>query len=286
MKKGQTSKTNGYENVLCPFTYMYMTQDANGSYSHQGSTALDVRGQKSGIRYAYYAPCKVKCVNVDKTYAFVWWQSVNKVRFANGTIDYVTFLVGHDNSINAYKGMMINQGVQLANMGDGGNATGVHAHIEVGKGKQTTWKENSKGVWCIPNQLKFEDVFFMDNTTIKNCNKNWKYTKDIKTTSTSTSTSSKVSQTIVAGGTYKLKYAKCLRLSPKLGNNIANAKTIDSNTKKLLVSKTGQAKLKAGTTITCLKISKEKNGRTWGSYGNCWVCLKNADGTMQCTRTK
>ena len=289
MKKGQTSKTGNYQNILCPFTYMYMTQDANGSLSHQGSTAIDVRGSKSGVKEPYYAPVDVKCVNVDKTYCFVWWQSVNKVRYADGTIDYVTFLTGHDETINAYKGMTIKQGVQIGNMGKGGNATGVHCHIEVGKGQQTTWKKNSKGVWCIPNQVAFEKVFFMDNTTIKNCNKPWKYTKDIKNTSitpTVSTSTSKVNQTIVAKGTYKLKYAKCLRTSPKLLNNIVNAKYVDSATKKLLKSQTGKAMLKAGTEITCLKISKESNGRTWGSYGNCWICLKNADGSMQCTRTK
>lgn len=186
MKKGQKSVMANYQNILCPFTYMYVTQNANGNFSHQKSTALDIRGEKVGVKYSYYAPVKVKCVNIDKTYAFVWWQSVNKVRFADGTIDYATFLCGHDESINAYKGMIIDQGVQMGNMGKGGNATGVHCHIEVGRGKQMTWKKNTQGVWCIPNQVNFEKVFFMDNTIIKNCNKNWKYIKDIKLTNLST----------------------------------------------------------------------------------------------------
>ena len=89
---------------------------------------------------------------------------------------------------------------------------------------------------------------------------------------------------IVAGGTYKLLQAKALRTSPKLANNIVNAKYVDSATKKLLVKQTGNAMLKAGTEITCKKISKEKNGRTWGSYGNCWVCLKDASGHMNVKR--
>ncbi len=86
-----------------------------------------------------------------------------------------------------------------------------------------------------------------------------------------------------AGGTYKLNLAKCIRTSPCLSNNILPAQKADSFTKTLLTSTTGNAMLKAGTEITCLKITKE-NGRIWGSYGNCWVCLQNDDGTKQATR--
>lgn len=102
----------------------------------------------------------------------------------------------------------------------------------------------------------------------------------------STPTPTPTPTNIVAGGTYKLLQAKALRTSPKLANNIVNAKYVDSATKKLLVKQTGNAMLKAGTEITCKKISKEKNGRTWGSYGNCWVCLKDASGKMNVKRVK
>lgn len=233
MKKGQKSKTGNYENVLCPFTYMNMTQDANGKFSHQGSTALDLIGSKSGKREAYYAPVKVKCVNVDKKYAFVWWQSVNKVRYADQTIDYVTFMCGHDDSINAYKGMILEQGIQLGNMGKGGNATGVHCHIEVGRGKQTTWKKNKQGVWCIPKAVKFENVFFMDNTTIKNCKKSWKYLKSIPKEKPKT---------------------KTMTVLPKEGLNIRSKA---STTGKILMT------LKKGAKVTYLKDAGSSNGYTW-----------------------
>ena len=85
---------------------------------------------------------------------------------------------------------------------------------------------------------------------------------------------------------HTLEYAKSLRTSPKLGENTINAKYVDSSTKKLLVKSTGNAMLKAGTEITCKKISKERNGRTWGSYGNCWICLKDASGTMNVKTVK
>ena len=87
----------------------------------------------------------------------------------------------------------------------------------------------------------------------------------------------------VEGGTYRLNLAKCIRTSPCLSNNILPAERVDAFTKTLLASQTGNAMLRAGTEITCLKITKE-NGRIWGSYGNCWICLCNDDGTKQATR--
>ena len=78
MKKGQKSSKGGYENVLCPFTYMYVTQGANGKYSHQGSQAVDVMGKKAGVRYPYYAPCKVKCVNVDSSIFTVFEEELGR----------------------------------------------------------------------------------------------------------------------------------------------------------------------------------------------------------------
>lgn len=179
MLMGQTSTRNNIQDVLCPFMDWYCTQGANSLFSHRGSEANDIRGLKPGIKYPYFAPCDVKCVNINKKYAFVWWQSLNKVRLADGTIDYVTFLCGHDNTINCYIGQVIKQGIQIGNMGDGGNATGVHCHIEVGRGKQSTWIANKYGVYCIPNQLPLENVFFMDKTNILLGVANWKYLKDI-----------------------------------------------------------------------------------------------------------
>lgn len=179
MEKGQKSIRNNIEDVLCPFTDWYCTQGANDTFSHKGSEANDIRGKEPGIRYPYYAPVDVVCVNVDKKYAFVWWQSVNKVRLADGSINYITILCGHDDTIDCYNGQVIKQGVQIGNMGNGGNATGVHCHIEVGIGKHKSWFPNKFGIYIIPNQIPLEKVFFMDNTNIILGIANWKYLKDI-----------------------------------------------------------------------------------------------------------
>ena len=180
MLKNQKSVRNNIQDILCPFTDWYCTQGAHNSYSHAGSEANDIRGIRSGIKYPYYAPVDVVCVNINRLYAFVWWQSVKKVRLADGSIDYVTFLCGHDNTINCYVGQFVKQGVQIGNMGNAGNTTGVHCHIEVGRGKQKTWIPNKYNVYCIPNQLPLENVFFMDNTNILLGKADWKYLKDVR----------------------------------------------------------------------------------------------------------
>lgn len=48
MKKNQKSKRNNIEDFLCPFTDMYITQGANGSFSHKGTMANDVIGKNLG----------------------------------------------------------------------------------------------------------------------------------------------------------------------------------------------------------------------------------------------
>ena len=286
MKKGQKSTRGGYQDFLCPFTTVFVTQWDNGSYSHKGTKAYDVIGDKSGVRYPYYAPCDVKCVGIIPSYGQAIWQSIKKVRLANGNINYITFTTAHDNSFDAKVGQVIKQGTQLGNMGTKSalnNVTGVHCHLEIAYGKQTTMHLNKYKIYCFNNELTPSEACFMDGTVIKKW-KNKRYLKDVPVNLSSKPISSK--NNIVANGTYKLLYAKALRTSPKLGKNTINAKNVDPATKKLLVKPIGNAMLKAGTEIICKKISKERNGRIWGSYGNCWICLKDASGKMNVKKVK
>lgn len=85
-------------------------------------------------------------------------------------------------------------------------------------------------------------------------------------------------------GTYKLLYNKAIRRKHMLGEDvIVRVKNCGSETKKYLTSanKNDFAFLKAGTELVCRKIYKDNFGLVWGSYGNCWVVLCNADGTSQ-----
>ena len=182
MKKGQTSVRNGIQDFLCPFTDMYITQGSNGGYSHKGTMANDVRGTQSGVKYPYYAPCTCKCVKAYPESGQAMWQSTNKVRFANGRIDYATFMTAHDDSFDAdkYIGVTIPQGNKIGNMGKKGNATGVHCHIQISQSKTTSWTKNKYGIYCFPNEYDTDACYFMDGTNILNgMGGSWKYLKDV-----------------------------------------------------------------------------------------------------------
>lgn len=181
MKAGQKSKRNGIEDILCPFTDIVITQGSGingGTYSHNGTRAIDLRGINAGVRYPYYAPFKCKATLVLADYGQTVWQSLEKVRFADGTVDYCTFLTVHDDTINFGVGLVVEQGGQIGNMGTAGNATGVHCHIEFAKGLQGLI-QNSYGVWGLSNAIEFEEACFMDNTNIISGIAKWIYLKDV-----------------------------------------------------------------------------------------------------------
>lgn len=182
MFKGQKSVRNGIEDFLCPFTDMYITQGANGSFSHKGTMANDVRGLQAGVRYPYYAPCDVKCIWIYPNSGQACWQSLEKVRFANGKIDYATFMTAHDESFNAKIGQIVRQGEQLGNMGKQGNATGVHCHIEISQTKcsMSSWHKNKYGIYCFDEESDTDDSYFVDNTNIiYGMGGAWKHTTDV-----------------------------------------------------------------------------------------------------------
>ena len=181
MYKGQKSVRGGIEDFLCPFTDMYITQGSNSEFSHKGIMANDVRGIESGVRYPYYAPCTCKCIKVYPESGQSMWQSINKVRFANGNIDYATFMIAHDDSQDCYVGQIVEQGNQLGNMGTKGNATGVHCHIQTEQGSDTSWYKNKYGIYQFNNEVDLDDMYFVDNTNILNgMGGNWRLTSDIE----------------------------------------------------------------------------------------------------------
>jgi hypothetical protein len=180
MQKGQKSIRGGIEDFLCPFTDMYITQGSNMKPTHMGIMANDVRGYSSGVRYPYYAPCTCKCLKTYPESGQVMWQSVNKVRFANGRVDYATFMTVHDDTMDAKIGQVVSQGNQLGNMGTKGNATGVHCHIEIEQGNDTSWTKNQYGVWHFNNEYDTDDCYFVDNTRIlEGMGGNWKTTNQV-----------------------------------------------------------------------------------------------------------
>ena len=180
MYKEQKSVRGGIEDFLCPFTDMCITQGSNMKPSHMGIMANDVRGKQAGVMYNYYAPCTCKCVKTYPSSGQSMWQSVAPVRFANGRIDYATFMICHDNSMNCQPGWKVNQGDQIGTMGTKGNATGVHCHIEVSQSKDTSWIKNSYGNYHFNHEYDLDDCYFVDNTNIINgYGGNWRLTSSV-----------------------------------------------------------------------------------------------------------
>ena len=185
MYKGMKSRRGNIEDFLCPFTDLYITQGSNMG-THRGTGANDVRGSYAGVKYPYYAPCDCKLIWRDLANGQGMWQSLEKVRFANGNIDYATFVTAHDNSFDAQIGQVVRQGEQLGNMGDkagnGGKVTGVHCHIEIAQHKYdiSNWQKNRYGIYCFPNETDTDDCYFADNTNIiYGFGGNWKYLSQI-----------------------------------------------------------------------------------------------------------
>lgn len=187
MQKGQTSRRGGIQDLLCPFEYVKIIRGAGAANGHEGTMAVDI-GYKTNPHEPYYAPCDVKCVMTVPGSGQGMWQSLERVRMANGNIDYVTFVTAHDNSFDAYVGQIVAQGVQLGNKGDKGNATGPHCHIEIATGQKDSsdWYKYPYGDhYTMNDEIDFDNAFFMDNTEIVNTlgTEDWKYLSDVPVSS-------------------------------------------------------------------------------------------------------
>ena len=162
---------DGYENFMCPFPKFSISQVENVG-SHLGSKACDFTSGTVGDRAAYYAPATVKCVNVIGSHGESRWQTVNKVHCPNGYFGIVTFEIAHDETLNAYVGMIIPQGVQLGNMGmkPSPPCTGVHCHIQLTQSDMTYMDYNAYGVYTFGANMNYEsyvdDTMFVDDTNI------------------------------------------------------------------------------------------------------------------------
>ena len=180
MQPNQKSVRDGIQDFLCPFTDMFITQGSNDTPSHMGIMAHDVRGASSGVRYLIYAPCDIVCVNTYWESGQAMYQSKEPVRFANGRIDYATFMVVHDNTMDSWIGREFSQGESFFQMGDAGYATGVHTHFQCSQSGDTSWWQNEYGIWRFNNEYDPSDCYFVDDTNIiEGYGYNWKTTKDV-----------------------------------------------------------------------------------------------------------
>lgn len=156
------------EKAVFPLTYMNITQGVNGSFTHLGSKAIDLGN--TGQKELVYAPFDGVIKKVYKTSGnFVWFESKEKVLWADGTEDYMTVLTGHDDNVESlYVGREFKQGEVYYAQGSSGNTTNVHVHLEVGRGtfSGNGWNKNEFGVWVISNSVHPASAFFVKETTV------------------------------------------------------------------------------------------------------------------------
>ncbi|UWG09016.1 MAG: tail lysozyme [Bacteriophage sp.] len=155
---------DGYQLAVLPIHYINVTQsEFTPNFSHAGTEAVDMAGEHP--RYPLYAPCDIVCTGVDRGEAFVNWTSQKEVRCVDGTISFINFHIGHDDTHTQYNvGDTFKKGELFAHTGNSGHSFGDHLHIEVGKHK-------FQGMWSgggLPNPAKLWDVFSScDNVTKK-----------------------------------------------------------------------------------------------------------------------
>lgn len=154
------------EKPLYPSPYMRITQGYNVG-THLDSFAIDEAGSDSGIDFilAPFTGVIKKIYPEDANE--VWLESVDKVEYPDGTIDYMTIMFAHDNDVSNLKvGQVISKGTRFYEEGTKGNATGNHVHIECGKGKFTGsgWHKNNAGYWSINNPKKPTECLWIDDT--------------------------------------------------------------------------------------------------------------------------
>lgn len=158
---------------IYPSIYMRITQGYMVG-THRDSYAIDEAGVDTGIDHikAPFTGVIKKIYTADANE--VWLESVDKVLYPDGTIDYMTILFCHDNNVSdLFIGKIINKGEKFYQEGKKGNATGNHCHIECARGKftGTGWHKNNAGYWSINNGKKPEECLWIDNSiTILNNN--------------------------------------------------------------------------------------------------------------------
>lgn len=154
------------EKPIFPSKYMRITQGYMEG-THQDSFAIDNadKDQKISAIYAPFTGIIKKIYTTDANE--VWLESVDKVEYPDGTIDYMTILFAHANDISGlFVGKRINQNEEFYHEGTKGNVTGNHCHIECGRGKftGTGWYKNNAGYWSINNGKKPEECLFINDS--------------------------------------------------------------------------------------------------------------------------
>ena len=164
---------DGYEVMLFPLEYMYMSQGEGGTGSHEGTYSMDFMGWDANGRVyycPYYAPCSCKCVNVnwDPASGSRVFTSLNKVHCPDGTFDYITFNTVHDNNPIASLNQVFQQGDLIGHTGTAyyAGSVGDHVHLNVALGSYQGFYNVGTGHYQLRNSKHIYDTCFVNDTVI------------------------------------------------------------------------------------------------------------------------
>lgn len=177
MRAGEKLKaTDGYEVLLFPLEYLYMSQDEGGDYSHQGTYSIDFLGYGANgriLRCPYYAPCTCKCVASYGTGRV--FQSIDKVHTVDGYFGIITFACHHDNTPVSPSSHIYQQGELIGHTGTAGNVTGDHLHLNVAHGTYQGYYDVGTGHYQLRNSVHIYDTMYVNDTVVvRGYNHNWR----------------------------------------------------------------------------------------------------------------
>lgn len=187
------------QKALHPLRFIGITQKMYVG-THIGKPAIDF-GWRDEASKKCYAPfdCIVKKIYTEDANE-VWIESKEPVLWADGTIDYMTLLLIHDNDIsNLYVGQELKQGEYFYDMGNKGLSSGVHLHLEVGRGKFTGsgwYKDSETGKWRINNGVEPPTALMVTNDTLLGDSAVYNWKRESEVTETSEEGDSKEMETL------------------------------------------------------------------------------------------
>lgn len=168
------------QKALFPILKTWESQPMNVG-SHKDTKAIDFGVLSPYKDTKLTAPFDGKVVYVDSQEkgGGIAFESLEKVKYANGYEDYMTLWTGHDNKPPKL-GSVYKQGEHYSNMGTAGGVD-IHCHLETIKGRfKMTKSVTSMGSYKFENTIEpYNALFLKNNTIIKKTKYNWKKEGDI-----------------------------------------------------------------------------------------------------------
>jgi len=149
--------------------HLSISQVPGGKASHKGTQNFDVgHGDKLHANIKAPFDCKIVKIHLGNAYGnTVIIESLEKVLYADGAVDYMSMAFGHDNNVSDLKvGQTLKQGEIFYQTGTKGLADkpeNDHAHVTCIKGKYKgdMWTKNKYGKSCSPNAIDPTKALFI-----------------------------------------------------------------------------------------------------------------------------